>query len=441
MRSPSTWTSLSIAPVAPDAAEEDDVLVGAADRAVDQPARVLAQPRRLQPGRRRLRVRVRVQRQHLVADEVLDEGERAARRGVVGVHDAARPPNGPSSTVSSPITEARIRSTGARGSSSRDLVGGPRPGSAPTRDRRASVACSAAISARLTACTKCERRRAASSRCRHVAVELEHDASARRAVQVAVRGPPSTATARRAGGRGRRWRAGAGGRRARASTSTAPRTTTNAEWAVAPSAKSGRAGVEPRTCGRSGRASLELLLVEAPEARRARAGTAARRAAGAPGVACGPDVAAEADDAVARRRGSARASTCAAGVARRPRAGSPSARSRPKSPASSTKPSTGSSAVAVAACVVGPLSASSPSSVARAGRSSRPARRLRRARAEQEQPLDRRAGAEQRLARGGREGPQQRRDALDLRRVEPGEDADARGRRRAGRRRRAYVRW
>jgi hypothetical protein len=56
-------------------AEDHDVVVRPVDRAVDQPPRVLAQPRRLEPGRGRLGVRVRVQRQHLVADEILDEAQ------------------------------------------------------------------------------------------------------------------------------------------------------------------------------------------------------------------------------------------------------------------------------------------------------------------------------------------------------------------------------
>ena len=43
------------------------------------------------PGARRLGVGVGVQRQHRVADVVLDEGQRPAGRGVVGVGDPARP--------------------------------------------------------------------------------------------------------------------------------------------------------------------------------------------------------------------------------------------------------------------------------------------------------------------------------------------------------------
>jgi hypothetical protein len=70
-------------------AEEDDVVLGTADRLVDQPARILTQPCRLEACRRGLGVRVGVHRQHLVADEVLDEGQRPARRGVVGVDDPA----------------------------------------------------------------------------------------------------------------------------------------------------------------------------------------------------------------------------------------------------------------------------------------------------------------------------------------------------------------
>jgi hypothetical protein len=57
---------------------------------MDDLARVLAVAGRLHAGGRGLGVRVGVERQHLVPDEVLDEGEGTARRGVVGVGDAAR---------------------------------------------------------------------------------------------------------------------------------------------------------------------------------------------------------------------------------------------------------------------------------------------------------------------------------------------------------------
>ena len=73
------------------AAEHDDVLGGAVHRRVDDPACLLAQRRGLPPRRRGLRVRVRVQRQDAVADEVLDERQRAPGRRVVRVHQAARP--------------------------------------------------------------------------------------------------------------------------------------------------------------------------------------------------------------------------------------------------------------------------------------------------------------------------------------------------------------
>ena len=61
------------------AAEDHDRLVVTADRVVDDPPRVLAQAGRLQPGAARLGVRVRVPRQHLVADEVLDEARAPGR--------------------------------------------------------------------------------------------------------------------------------------------------------------------------------------------------------------------------------------------------------------------------------------------------------------------------------------------------------------------------
>ena len=72
------------------AGEHDDVVLAAVHRTVDDPAGVLAQRRRLEPGGRGLGVGVRVQRQHLVPDEVLDERERAARGGRVGVDAAPR---------------------------------------------------------------------------------------------------------------------------------------------------------------------------------------------------------------------------------------------------------------------------------------------------------------------------------------------------------------
>ena len=74
----------------PRAAEHDDVLLAAVDRAMDDAPRVLAHRGRVQPGRRRLRVGVRVERQHAIADVVLDERQRAAGGRVVGVHEAAR---------------------------------------------------------------------------------------------------------------------------------------------------------------------------------------------------------------------------------------------------------------------------------------------------------------------------------------------------------------
>ena len=73
MRRPRMPTSLSIAAVEPVPQKITTRVVAAANRLVDDTARVLAQPRRLQPGAARLRVRVRVAREHLVADEVLDE--------------------------------------------------------------------------------------------------------------------------------------------------------------------------------------------------------------------------------------------------------------------------------------------------------------------------------------------------------------------------------
>ena len=70
------------------AAEDHHVLVAGAHRPGDDPPRVLAEPGGLQPGSRGLGVGVGVHRHDLVADEVLDEGQRAPRGGVVG----CRPP-------------------------------------------------------------------------------------------------------------------------------------------------------------------------------------------------------------------------------------------------------------------------------------------------------------------------------------------------------------
>ncbi len=73
------------------AGEDHDRLVVAVHRVANDPAGVLAQAGRLQAGSARLGVGVRVARQHLVADEVLDEAKRPAGRRVVGVGDPTRP--------------------------------------------------------------------------------------------------------------------------------------------------------------------------------------------------------------------------------------------------------------------------------------------------------------------------------------------------------------
>ena len=73
------------------AAEDDGVVVGSPDGVADDPARLLAEARRLQPRSRRLGVRVGVQRQDGVAQVVLDERQGPAGRRVVGVRDAADP--------------------------------------------------------------------------------------------------------------------------------------------------------------------------------------------------------------------------------------------------------------------------------------------------------------------------------------------------------------
>ena len=78
----------------PRPAEDDGVLVGATDGVADDAPRLLAEAAGLEPGPGRLRVRVRVERQHRVAQVVLDEGQRAAGCRVVRVRhapDAERP--------------------------------------------------------------------------------------------------------------------------------------------------------------------------------------------------------------------------------------------------------------------------------------------------------------------------------------------------------------
>ena len=73
------------------AAEDHQVVLGAADGVPDHPARVLDQPGGLPPGQRALAVGVAVAGQDMPADDVLDQVDRAAGGGVVGVRDPARP--------------------------------------------------------------------------------------------------------------------------------------------------------------------------------------------------------------------------------------------------------------------------------------------------------------------------------------------------------------
>ena len=65
------------------------VVIGA-DVCPDDVAGVLTETRGLEAGAGGLGVRVRVEGHHLVPDEVLDEAQGAAGRGVVGVGDAAK---------------------------------------------------------------------------------------------------------------------------------------------------------------------------------------------------------------------------------------------------------------------------------------------------------------------------------------------------------------
>jgi hypothetical protein len=75
----------------PRPAEDDQVILGPAHRVMDHPPRVLPQAARLQPGPRALGVRVRVPRQHRVADEILDEIQRPPGGRVVGIGHTPRP--------------------------------------------------------------------------------------------------------------------------------------------------------------------------------------------------------------------------------------------------------------------------------------------------------------------------------------------------------------
>ena len=89
MRSPSTPISLSIAAGAARPGEDHDGVVVAVHGVVDDPPGVLAQPGRLQAGAAALGVRVGVAGQHLVADEVLEEGQGPPGCRVVGVRHPA----------------------------------------------------------------------------------------------------------------------------------------------------------------------------------------------------------------------------------------------------------------------------------------------------------------------------------------------------------------
>ncbi len=73
------------------AAEQHDVVVGGADTVGDDGPRLLAEASGLESGSRRLGVGVGVQREHRGPEVVLDEVERAARRGVIGVDDRLDP--------------------------------------------------------------------------------------------------------------------------------------------------------------------------------------------------------------------------------------------------------------------------------------------------------------------------------------------------------------
>ena len=69
----------------PAAAEHDGMLFGGPDAPTDDLPRLLAEPGCLEAGARRFGVRVGVTGQHHLPQVVLDEGQGATRRGVVGV--------------------------------------------------------------------------------------------------------------------------------------------------------------------------------------------------------------------------------------------------------------------------------------------------------------------------------------------------------------------
>ena len=70
------------------AAEDHGVLVVAAERVADDPPRLLAEARGLKARPGALRVRVRVRREHLLAQELLDEREGSPAGRIVGVGHA-----------------------------------------------------------------------------------------------------------------------------------------------------------------------------------------------------------------------------------------------------------------------------------------------------------------------------------------------------------------
>ncbi len=81
-------------PGAPRPGEDHHGVVVAVHGVADDAARVLAQPGGLQAGSAALGVGVGVAGQHLVADEVLEEGQRPTGCRVVGVRDPAPPVGG-----------------------------------------------------------------------------------------------------------------------------------------------------------------------------------------------------------------------------------------------------------------------------------------------------------------------------------------------------------
>ena len=126
MRRPRMPISLSIAPVQPEPEKITTVSSSPPTASRMIRAGVLAQPGGLQAGAAGLGVGVGVARQHLVADEVLDEGQRAPGRGVVGVGDPAR--------AVGPVHDLVVADDGLADAAQQRRLGGRRGGAGRVAD-------------------------------------------------------------------------------------------------------------------------------------------------------------------------------------------------------------------------------------------------------------------------------------------------------------------